>query len=282
MDSNDEGITTEVGDRIDDLFGEESEPADSFEDTETEAAVSDRLDDLFGGSDGGGSGAMPEKGSANVKPKQAKPPAPKKEKKREPAPDADNSPIKELKSVVLSLEWEITDQVMQRLTEEISNLEDIYKVDKIVVAFLQLLGSLGKYIQKKKADAHPESISLLNSVYEHLEKAILDEGLSDSEKKKLLIEEVNKYKQLKESISKAPVKKPKPEPPPVNTPEPVVSEPEPVSMPAVDHYAPAPSSEEAVIVNKDVIVQVLNEINKTIKSEFKALREELRKWRETR
>ena len=173
MDSNDEGITTEVGDRIDDIFGEGIEPAENFEDTETETAVSDRLDDLFG--DGSGGGGMPEE-REKVRPRKEKsPPAPKKEKSREIRLDADNSPIKELKSVVLSLEWEITDQVMQRLTEEISNLEDVYKVDKIVVAFLQLLGSLGKYIQKKKADAHPESISLLNSVYEHLEKAILDD-----------------------------------------------------------------------------------------------------------
>ncbi len=271
MDSNDEGITT------DDLFGEESEPADNFEDTATEAAVSDRLDDLFGDSDGGGS-AMPE--SENVQPQQEKPPAPKKAKSREVLLNADDSPIKELKSVVLSLEWEITDQVMQRLTEEISNLEEVYKVDKIVVAFLQLLGSLGKYIQKKKADAHPESISLLNSVYDHLEKAILDEGLSDSDKKKLLIGEVNKYKQLKENISKTPAKKSKVEPPPVHAPEPVVTE--PVLSPAEDDDEPITSVDEVVFSNKEVIVQALNEINKTIKSEFEALREEIRMLREAR
>lgn len=280
MDSNDEGITTEVGDRIDDLFGEGTEPAENYEDSETEAAVSDRLDDLFGDSEGGGAPlSEPENESANLQPPEEKPPAAKKVKKQEPVLDADNSPIKELKSVVLSLEWEITDQVMQRLTEEISNLEDVYKVDKIVVAFLQLLGSLGKYIQKKKADAHPESISLLNSVYENLEKAILDEGLSDSDKKKLLIGEVTKYKQLKENISKTPARKREPEPP-VHEPEPV--EAEPISVPVSEHEEPVSPADAAMFSNNEVIVQALNEINKTIKSEFKALREELKMWREAR
>jgi len=186
-----------------------------------------------------------------------------------------NSLIENLKSVILSLEWEINDQIMQKLGEEIDNLKTAYKNDKIVVAFLQLLDSLGKYIQKKKAEAHPESISLLNSVHEQLETVMLSEGMSEAEKKKMLVAQVTQYKKLKEELKGAPKSEPEAE-----------SEravPEPVNRAEV---AAAPSRDEedpplSGAASQDII-QALREINKTIKAEIGALRDELRSWRESR
>ncbi len=277
MDSNNDGISTEVGNRLEDLFGDSEEQAESFEDRETEAAVSDRLDNLFGDSDE--PSGEPDKEAAVAELAKSKAPEAKQPAAvQKPQPDADNSPLKDLKSVVLSLEWEISDQVMQKLGEEIAKLEGIYKDDKILVAFLQLLGSLGKYIQKKRADAHPDSISLLNSVYENLEEVVLSNDLADADKKKLLIGEVNKYKKLKELIAhKNPPRKP------VDKSEPVAEE-EEIHEPEQETVVETRDSEqtEDIYDDSEVIVQVLREINKTIKSEFKALREELRMLRQKR
>ena len=89
------------------------------------------------------------------------------------AEEIENSSIKELKSTIMSLEWEISDSVMEKLEEEIRKLEILSQNDKIILAFLQLLGSLGKYIRQKRARAHVDSITLLHSVYESLEKSML-------------------------------------------------------------------------------------------------------------
>ncbi|MGE0087524.1 MAG: hypothetical protein AB7S75_24205 [Desulfococcaceae bacterium] len=174
--------------------------------------VDSRLEDLFGSDDGRQSAGsdhdgIPDEGSGqpaagldsrldNFFEKEDKP----EEKKIIDPKKVENSMIKDLKSVILSLEWEITDQVMQKLGEEIRKLEGKCKDDKIVVAFLQLLGSLGKYIRKKRADAHPDSIRLLNSVYENLETVMLSDDLSEAEKRKMLVTQVGKYKKLKDEI----------------------------------------------------------------------------------
>jgi len=175
---DDSNLTDEVDNRLDDFFGDDVDQEENFG-KKAAVEVNKQLDTFFDEDDDGGSGpllseTMPEP-----------PPAPVEKKVKKPAPppkpffDTDNSPLKELKSVVLSLEWEISDQVMQRLSEEIASLEKTCKNDKIVVAFLQLLSSLGKYIQKKQAEAHPDSISLLNSVYESLEEVMLSDALAD-------------------------------------------------------------------------------------------------------
>lgn len=237
------------------------------------AEVDGRLDDLFG--DGGGQEADADNsfgfGEESVQ-----------NDNLGGGMDADNSLIKDLKSVVLSLEWEISDSVMQKLGEEIDRLKDACKDDKIIVAFLQLLDSLGKYIQKKKAEAHPDSISLLNAVYENLETVMLSGSLAESEKKKMLVAQVSKYKELKKYIASAkPVpkkgKKPAPREDTVPDESPLTPEPSVISEPEPDVISGGPGH-----VSDQDIIQALQEINKTIKDEFKALRDELKLWRESR
>jgi hypothetical protein len=177
-------ITEQVDSRMDDLFGEDDRSAEPDQE-----AVAD---------ENSGQNAEPDNRLDNFFEKEDKP-----EKRPQKMIDPkliENSVIKDLKSVILSLEWEITDQVMQKLGEEVRKLEQKSKEDKIVVAFLQLMGSLGKYIRKKRAEAHPDSIRLLNSVYENLELAMLSDQMSEAEKRKMLVSQVSQYKKLKEDI----------------------------------------------------------------------------------
>ena len=109
-------------------------------------------------------------------------------------------PLDELKSLVMSIEWEITDDVMARFISQIDLLKIRFEEDRILVMFLQLLGSLGLYVKTNKGKAHPISFKLLNSVYNSFETAVSPGKISPSEKKKLLYVELNKYKELKEQI----------------------------------------------------------------------------------
>ena len=109
-------------------------------------------------------------------------------------------PLDELKSLVMSIEWEITDDLMGRFIAQVESLKKRYKDDRILVMFLQLLGSLGLYVKSNKGNAHPTAFSLLNSVYASFANAALPGKISSSEKKKLLYVELNRYKELKEQI----------------------------------------------------------------------------------
>jgi hypothetical protein len=109
-------------------------------------------------------------------------------------------PLDELKSLVMSIEWEITDELMGRFLAQVETLKTHCKGDRILVMFLQLLGSLGLYVKTNKGNAHPTAFSLLSSVYASFASAAAPGKISASEKKKLLYVELNKYKELKEQL----------------------------------------------------------------------------------
>ncbi len=264
----------------DDHFGDENADEGPM-DSEKAKEVDDRLNAFFS-EDDDGVGPLREE-AAPPKPAGRRPADAKKSKPKTKtgisAMDVENSTLKELKSIILSLEWEISDEVMTRLVEEIAKLEKKHKNDKIAVAFFQLMGALGKYIQKKQADAHPDSISLINSVYESLEQALVAKGISEGEKKKMLMVELDKYKQLKEHIKDAPKKKKAPPKPP---PEPDRAE---AVEAGVEEDEPAPATSDtdygeyddpdAPATNRDML-NVLIRIQQTLEREFRSLREELR------
>jgi hypothetical protein len=279
----------ELDTRLDDVFGDEdaeSEPVDA----EKVKEVDDRLDSFFSEDEE----APPLREDDAAPPDPSPPSRPAEGKKPKPktgtgisAMDVENSTLKNLKSIIFSLEWEISEEVMTRLLEEVAHLEKKHKKDKIAVAFFQLMSALGKYIQKKQADAHPDSIGLITSVYESLERTQLSSDMSEADKKKTLMVELDKYKQLKEQIKespkkkKAPPKAPAPQPSPAEVVE-VGAEESAVSEPAVaaagSDYASDYEMDQdpsAPATNRDLL-NVLIRIQQTLEREFRGLREDLK------
>ena len=171
----------------------------------------------------------------------------------------EDSPLRGLKATLLSIDWEISDEVMTALIKEVGRLEGTYKDDKTLLLFLRLLGSVGKYIKTTKANAHPDAIKLLNSVYNSLEKVVLSEGMTEAQKKETLVAQVREFKKLKEEIALAragaveeeevkPVEERKP--------------------PEVSRMPP-----------HEAFIYALEEIKQVIRAEFRALRAELQLWR---
>lgn len=190
----------------------------------------------------------------------------------------EDSPIRKLKSTILSIDWEISDDVLDKLIKEIGVLENTYKDDKNLLVFFQLLGSVGKYVKSTKANAHPGAIRLLNSVYNSMEIVILSKGITTAEKRKILHVQVEQFKKLKAQIAlrKAEMAKKK---------EVIPSE----IKPAIDE------KEEDVVVQvepeviteklspdinrmtpQETVAYVLAEVKQLIRAEFKALRDELK------
>jgi len=155
----------------------------------------------------------------------------------------DDSGIKELKALILSLDWEITDQIMDKLKSELDKLKVQWEGDPVLITFLSLLGNLGKYISKKKAESHPDSVTLLQDSYKDLERVLNMKGMDAESKKQIVMADVNRFKKLQQEIAagktgtapqpaadKTPEQALEPEPEQVSEPEQAL-EPEPEQAP---------------------------------------------------
>ena len=191
------------------------------------------------------------------------------------------SPLTSLKSIVLSMDWEINDSILKEFIQELNRLKAVFKQDGIVVKSLQLLEAIGKYILQKKALTHPDSIKLLQSIYRDLEILLLSKGISETVRRNILIDEVAQFMKLKEKL--------------VAPSRPVVgylSEKSGVGAgsklaPTPDRHASgSPSSDPAlhakIVPDKEqnpsleAVLSALEEIKKNIRTEFTALRSELK------
>ena len=189
--------------------------ADRKKDEKLDSEIAKRLDDLFGEGDAAfdESSALEadEADVAENKPQDQNQSAAAEEvfeleemvvDEKAKAPAAADNPLAELKSMVLSIDWEITDEVLSAFLSQIAKLKNTYKNEKIILMFLQLLGSLGEYIKTNRGNAHPKTFKILNSVFSRLEDIVSNEDLKESEKIKILRIEMDKYKQLRTQVSK--------------------------------------------------------------------------------
>jgi pilus assembly protein FimV len=111
------------------------------------------------------------------------------------------APISRLKSLILSIDWEITDDVLLQFSEELHDLKDIWAGEKINLVYLQALEKICRYIYQKKADAHPHAIKLLLNLYHNLERIVSSDDLSDEAKKEILLDDIKRFENLKRAIS---------------------------------------------------------------------------------
>ncbi len=180
-----ENIVSEVEDRLSDLFGDDGEDAPEVEEVADDKGSPDFED------------VRSEIDDAPIL--------------EEDNGDVEDSPLGELKSVVLSIDWEISDKIMSRFLEQVNLLKGEFKDDRIIQMFLQLLTSVGKYIKAKKEDSDPDVVKLLNSAYAGLEKVVLAKEISEDDKKKLIVSEINKFKKIREKLGGKPEAAPKKE-----------------------------------------------------------------------
>jgi len=188
---------------------------DKTKDNNLDSEIAKRLDDLFGEEDASSDGDLPiesdDKGLAeNMHQKEEQPAAEAEilDLKEVTANRAnggqmpDDYPLAELKNLVLSIDWEITEEALAGLLFEIESLKNTYKNEKIILMFFQLLASLGQYIKTNRGNAHPKTFKILNSVFSSLEEVVLSENMAGADKKKILQAEMQKYKQLRNKVSK--------------------------------------------------------------------------------
>ncbi len=148
---------------------------------------------------------------------------------------------------------------MKRLADQVVGLKKRYKDDRIVFMLIQLLGSIGEYIRINKGKSHPDSFKFLNSLFKKLDKVVRTKGLTESEKKKILSVEVNKYKVLKGKLSPR---------------KPVAEKRKQVESTVKG------KAEKTDVLPIEAFTDAMDQIRQLIRSEFDSLRDELRLRRE--
>jgi hypothetical protein len=240
--------------------------ADSKDIDSLSSEVESRLDDLFGETDG----ALPDAEDNDM---------------------AAHYPLTELKNLILSIDWEITDDILEQFLQQIQDLKLTYKHDKIVLTFLQILNSLGQYIKTNRAKSHPKTFKILNSVFASLDKVVLSRDMAETAKKKILWSEMKRYKELRTYISqgktaaqpKAKAKTEKPEivktteDQPLTLTEPSVqpSEVEISESPVIDQ-GPEPDVVTLRQASVETLAEAVEEIKKYIHDEISVLKKEIK------
>jgi len=194
------------------------------------------------------------------------------------------SPLRDLKALVLSIDWEITDETMGRFIKQIDRCEELYKQDKDLMLFLQLLGSLGKYIKASGAKAHPNAIKVMKSVYNALERIALSKEMPQAEREKILLVEVVRFKELKQQIALRKAEREKKVKTRTSPKKEFVlqgreGEREGSAASADTNQRPSARDWNHMTAH-EAFGYALEEIKQVIKAEFQALRAELRLWRQ--
>ncbi len=108
--------------------------------------------------------------------------------------------LQKLKSVILSIDWEITDTCLTDLIHETERLLPVFEKDRFTHALLRMLNALGRYVQKRKASSHPVAINRVMSVYSTLERLIADKKLDSDQRRQLIANEIAAFKRLKQQV----------------------------------------------------------------------------------
>jgi hypothetical protein len=185
------------------------------------------------------------------------------------------SPLRELKAAVLSIDWEISDEILDKLADEVAALKDTFRNDKVLLLFLQLLASVARYLKDNKEKSHPDAVKLLNSIYINLDKVHLARGWTQEQRKRVLFREIQKFKTLKARIA---AQNARSGPAPVTasgsgeaegrSPRPRMGEP--------DREKPSLAAGMDGMTPQEALALAVEEIRKAIRIEFEALRLELR------
>jgi hypothetical protein len=117
-----------------------------------------------------------------------------------PPPQSALLSLEKLKSAVLSIDWEITDACLSDMINETEALIPHFENDTFALALLRMLRALGRYIRKRKVQAHQDAIKQVMSIFSSLEIVVQEQRLNEQQKKRIVAKEVFSFKKLKEKL----------------------------------------------------------------------------------
>ena len=183
----------------------------------------------------------------------------------------DKDPLVELKSLLLSIDWEINDKVLAEYLTCIDSLKELYTNDKIVFNLLQILEFSGRYIQKSRIKAHPNIFGILNSSFLAIETITLNKKISPIDKQNLFKVELGKYRQFRTLLAKnknagigAKIHKP------------IAADSSKNDHPEKAAKFPSNPTPGTINISEQHFIEAINDIKQLIISEINSLRKEIK------
>ena len=114
--------------------------------------------------------------------------------------------IEELKSAILSIDWEISDLTLQSFDTVVNRLMTKVKSNKIHGLFLKIILSIGGYVARNKESSHRGALGLLRSVFQDYEHMVQNPAMTVAEKKQLIELDIQKFHEFKHELGRSPGK----------------------------------------------------------------------------
>ncbi|PLX48691.1 MAG: hypothetical protein C0613_09760 [Desulfobulbaceae bacterium] len=108
--------------------------------------------------------------------------------------------LEKLKSAILDIDWEISDENIAVLNDELAALRSIWEGQKTQQIYLQILGALSHYIAVNKEQANPAVFPMLRNAFASLEELVVSPGSEEDEQKRLMTH-VDAYNELKKAVA---------------------------------------------------------------------------------
>ena len=201
--------------------------------------------------------------------------------------------VEDLRKSLDSFEKDPGDSALGRFRQKIGKIRVLRRNDRILLLLLWMLDSVGTYIASNRERAHPGAKSLLRSLYRNLQPLILNADTPEEEKEKVLIDQVKKYRDLRTRIA---LEKSESEPEMGETHMPSTGALETQSPALEENVAgsldrghpvereeqdqPPVNGRKASQTPREAFVATLEEVKRSIRAEFRALRDELEQWRD--
>ena len=106
-----------------------------------------------------------------------------------------------LRTLLLSIEWEITDDILAKYLNETIQLQRLFQNNRYLKRLLQIQYFYGRFIKTYPNRIPLKTYKILYTLYNCMKNILANKTLSDFEKKKIVEQEIHRYKNFRKYLT---------------------------------------------------------------------------------
>ena len=106
-----------------------------------------------------------------------------------------------LRTILLSIEWEITDDILSKYLNETIQLQRLFQNNRYLKRLLQIQYFYGRFIKTYPNRIPLKTYKILYTLYNCMNNILANKKLSDFEKKKIVEQEIHRYKNFRKYLT---------------------------------------------------------------------------------
>jgi hypothetical protein len=111
------------------------------------------------------------------------------------------NPLYNLKKILLSMEWEVTDDILSKYLNELIQLQRLFQDNNFLRSLLQLQHIYGRFIKTYPDKIPLKTYKILYTLYGCMKNILGNKKLSDFEKKEIVKQEIRRYKNFRKYLT---------------------------------------------------------------------------------